>query len=91
MRKTSVHQGHIETTTRTEEVPIPFNYDAYQTGALRHYALSLRQGGGPWTTRDLHFVELQGKEQEIVTVCEQYVEYLARLVKDFEDKHPQPE
>jgi hypothetical protein len=88
MRNTSVKQGHIETTTRSEEVPIPTNPDPYQIGALRVHALRLREGGGPWTISDVHFVELQGTEQEIVTVCEDYTDHLTRLVQDFMDKHP---
>ena len=88
MRNTSVHQGHIETTTRSEEVPIQTSPDPYQIHALRVHALRLREGGGPWTISDVHFVEL-GAEQEIVTVCEDYADHLTRLVQDFMDKHPQ--
>jgi hypothetical protein len=37
----------------------------------------------------MHYVELEGKEQEIVTVCQRYVEFLTSLVQDFVDKHPE--
>lgn len=89
MQISAVKRGRIETVSRSEEVSIPISpLDPYQVHALRFHALRLRVGGGPWTISDVHYVELQGKEQEIVTVCEQYVEFLARLVKDFVDKHP---
>jgi hypothetical protein len=87
MRNATVHEGRLETTPRDEEVPIPTTLDPYQIHALRAYSLSLRQGGGPWTTKQEHYVERQGKEQEIVGLCERYVKLLARLVKDFEDRH----
>jgi Transposase domain (DUF772) len=61
----------------------------YQVHALRAYALSLRQSGGPWTTSDVHYVQLNGSEQEVVALCEQYVDYLTKFVQDFIDKHPE--
>jgi hypothetical protein len=78
MRNAAVKRGRIEMT------PNP-----YQTHALRAYALSLRQGGGPWTLGEKHYVVLEGKEQEIITVCQRYIEFLTRLVQNFEDKHPE--
>jgi hypothetical protein len=89
MRNTSVKEGHIETTVRSERTPISVSPDSYQVHALRAWSLSLSQGGGPWTISDVHFVELNGSEQEIVVVCEQYVNHLTRLVQDFIDKHPE--
>jgi hypothetical protein len=89
MRNSAVKRGRIETVSRSEEVAIPLNPDPYQIHALRAYALSLRQGGGPRTHRDMHYVELEGKEQEIVIVCQRYVEFLTSLVQDFVDKHPE--
>jgi hypothetical protein len=90
IRNISVHEGHIETTTRSKEVPIIVAPpDPYQVHALRAYALSLRQGGGPWTISDVHYVQLNGSEQEVVALCEQYVDALAKLVQDFIDKHPE--
>jgi hypothetical protein len=89
MRKTSVKEGHIEITIRSEGTPISVIPDPYQVHALRAHALSLRQGGGPWTISDVHYVELNGSEQEIVAVCEQYVDHLSKLVQDFIDKHPE--
>jgi hypothetical protein len=87
MRNISVHEGRIETTIRSEEVPIIVAPSPYQVHALRAQALSLRQGGGPWTISDVHYVQLNGSEQEVVAACEQYVDYLTRLVQDFIDKH----
>jgi hypothetical protein len=89
MRNTSVHKGHIETRVRSERTPISVSPDPYQVHALRARSLSLSQGGGPWTISDVHFVELNGSEQEIVAICEQYVTHLTRLVQDFIDKHPE--
>jgi hypothetical protein len=90
MRNISVHEGRIETTIRSEEVPIIVAPPSpYQVHALRAQALSLRQGGGPWTISDVHYVHLNGSEQEVVAACEQYVDYLAKLVQDFIDKHPE--
>jgi hypothetical protein len=89
MRNTSVHEGPTETTIRSEEVPIivaPPNPS--QVHARRAYVLSL-QGGGPWTISDVHYVQLNGSEQEAVAVCEQYVDYLTKFVQDFIDKHPE--
>src|ERR1700730_1224637 len=88
MRNISVHEGRIETTIRSEEVPIIVAPPSpYQVHALRAQALSLRQGGGPWTISDVHYVQLNGSEQEVGAACEQYVDYLTRLVQDFIDKH----
>src|SRR5262245_9020487 len=89
MRNISVHEGPIETTIRSEEVPIIVAPSPYQVHALRAYTLSLTQGGGPWTISDVHYVQLNGSEQEVVTVCEQYVDHLTKLVQDFIDKHPE--
>jgi hypothetical protein len=90
MRNTSVKEGLIETTIRSEEVPIIVAPPSpYQVHALRAQALSLRQGGGPWTISDVHYVQLNGSEQEVVAVCEQYVDHLTKLVQDFIDKHPE--
>jgi hypothetical protein len=88
-RDTSVHEGLLETTIRSEEIPIPLSLDPYQVHALRAYSLSLRQGGGPRTISDVHYVQSNGSEQEVVAMCEQYVDLLARLVQDFFDKHPE--
>jgi hypothetical protein len=74
---------------RSERTPISVSPDPYQVHALRARSLSLSQGGGPWTISDVHFVELNGSEQEIVAVCEQYVIHLTRLVQDFIHKHPE--
>jgi hypothetical protein len=82
--------GLIETTIRSEEVPIivgPPN--PYQVHALRAHALSLSQGGGPWTISDVHHVQLNGSGQEVVAVCEQYVDHLTKLVQDFIHEHPE--
>jgi hypothetical protein len=87
MRNDTVHEGRLETTSKEEVVPIPMTFDPYQIHALRAYSLSLRQGGGPRTARKVHYIPLRGKEQEIVSICERYVELLARVVKDFEDGH----
>jgi hypothetical protein len=89
LRDASVHEGRTETTIRSKEVPIPLSLDPYQIHALRAYALSLRQGGGPWTTSDVHYVQSNGSEQEAVAACEQYVGYLTKFVQDFIDKHPE--
>ena len=89
MRNTSVHEGPIETTIRSKEVPIIVAPSPYQVHALRAYTLSLTQGGGPWTISDVHYVQLNGSEQEVVAVCEQYVDHLTKLVQDFIDKHPE--
>jgi hypothetical protein len=89
MRTSAVKRGHVETTSRLEQVQIPRDPpDPYQIQALRAYALQLSQGGGPWTMREDHFVELNGTEQEITAVCGQYVEFLEKLVNDFVEKHP---
>ena len=89
MRHTSVLEGRIKTTIRSEEVPIIVAPPSpYQVHALRAHALSLRQSGGPWTSSDVHYVQLNGSEQEVVAACEQYVDYLTKLVQDFVDKHP---
>jgi hypothetical protein len=88
-RNTSVHEGRTETTIRSQEVPIIVAPPPYQVHALRAYALSLRQGGGPWTISDVHYVPLNGSEQEVVAVCEQYVDHLTKLVQDFIEKHPE--
>jgi hypothetical protein len=88
-RNTSVHEGRTETTIRSEEIPIPLSLDPYQVHALRAYALSLRQSGGPWTITDVHYVQLNGSEQEVVAVCEQYEDHLTKFVQDFIDKHPE--
>jgi hypothetical protein len=87
MRNISVHEGRIETTIRSEEVPIIVAPSPYQVHALRAQALSLRKSGGPWTSSDVHYVQLNGTEQEVVAACQQYVDYLAKLVQDFIDKH----
>ncbi len=84
MRNSAVKEGHIETTSRSQKVVIPIEPDPYQLHTHRAYLLQLRQAGGPWTIREDHFVELDGKEQEVTTVCEQYVEFLEKLVTDFE-------
>ena len=55
----------------------------YQVHALRAHALSLSQGGGPWTISDVHYVQLNGSGQEVVSVCEQYVDHLTKLVARF--------
>jgi hypothetical protein len=90
MRNTSTHQGRIKTTIRSKEVPIIVAPPSpYQVHALRAYALSVRQGGGPWTISDVHYVQLNGSEQEVVAVCEQYVDHLTKLVQDFIEKHPE--
>src|SRR5262249_5837678 len=83
MRNKSVHEGRIETTIRSEEVPIIVAPPSpYQVHALRAQALSLRQSGGPWTISDVHYVQLNGSEQEVVAACEQYVDHLTKLVQD---------
>lgn len=90
MRNDTVHEGRLRTTPRSEEVPIPMSPDPYQGNiARRAHALHLRQQGGPWTMREVHYVEFQGTAREVVSVCEQYVQLLAKLIKDFEDKHPE--
>src|SRR5262249_55973280 len=89
MRNETVHQGRTKTTIRSEEVPIiiaPPNPS--QVHARRAYVLSL-QGGGPWTISDVHYVQLNGSEQEAVAVCEQHVDHLTKFVQDFIDKHPE--
>jgi hypothetical protein len=51
MRNTSVHEGRIETTIRSEEVPIIVAPPSpYQVHALRAYSLSLRQAVDPGPT-----------------------------------------
>jgi len=39
--------------------------------------------------REAHFVGSDGTERQITTVCEQYVEFLEKLVNDFAAKHPE--
>jgi hypothetical protein len=89
MRLSAVKRGHVETIARSEQVQIPIDPNPYQIHSLRAYALQLRQGGGPWTTKEDHFVEFDGTEREITTVCEQYFQFLERLVNDFAAKHPE--
>jgi hypothetical protein len=89
MGNSAVKRGrHVSDTDRgLEGSQPPLIERLFQS--LRAYALSLRQGGRPWTHRDMHYVELEGKEQEIVIVCQRYVEFLTSLVQDFVDKHPE--
>jgi hypothetical protein len=82
-RNRVAHEGPIETTTRSEEVEIPIEPNPYQPYTHRAYLLQLRRGGGPWTIREDHFVELDGREQEITTVCERYFDFLETLVNIF--------
>jgi hypothetical protein len=89
MRDTAVHRGLVQTKVRSKKVVVP-GKPPHTSGAL------YLQPGGPlphWSTpvrtvREFHYVELQGKEREVVALCEQYVKLLARMVKDFVDKHP---
>src|SRR5438445_7723748 len=46
-------------------------------------------GGGPWTSSDVHYVQLNGSEQEVVAACEQHLDHLTKLVQDFIDNHPE--
>jgi hypothetical protein len=89
MRNSAVKRGHIETIARSEQVQIPIEPNPYQPYTHRAYMLQLAQGGGPWTIREDHFVELNGTEREITTLCEQYVQFLQKLVNDFVEKHPE--
>ena len=88
MRTSAVHRGRIETISRLEEVQVPIEPDPYQPHTHRAF-LSQLKGGGPWTMREAHFVGSDGTERQITTVCEQYVEFLEKLVNDFVAKHPE--
>lgn len=83
MRNSSVKRGHVEMTSRMEEVPIRESYNPdfqyYQRNA---------SGFQAWTVREVQYVDLLGTKHDVVAVCEQYVDVLTRMVDDFEKKHP---
>jgi hypothetical protein len=87
MRNSSVHEGHIEMTSRTEEVPIRETYDP---GFQYHRRFANWSQQQAWTIREVQYVELEGTERDVVTVCEQYIDVLTRMIDDFEKKHTVP-
>jgi hypothetical protein len=91
MRVAVAHQdGHVKTRTETEMVPIitPLELHCYQINILRVHALRLAQdkdSGMPLTSSETHYID--GTDQEVVELCEQYVNYLEALLVDFEREH----
>ena len=84
MRNDTVHEGRFKNITpRFEEVPIPMSYEPHQNAAVHLHVLLMRRQGEPTTMRASYDVKLQGEEREIVTVCEQHVELLERLLREF--------
>ncbi len=43
----------------------------------------------PWTILDVHYFAYNGKKEEVVATCQRYVEYLERMVRDFQNTHPE--
>jgi hypothetical protein len=87
MRDTAVHRGLVQTKVRSTEVPVSRRQPSPGSGTFFQPA-RLRQSSPSWTVSEFHYVELQGKELEIVEVCERYIDLLTRMVTDFTNKHP---
>lgn len=88
MRNAATKRGGVQTRARSKEVKVTRRLPAPGTGAYIH-AIRARYSAPGRTASEFRYVELQGKEQEVVSVCEQYVELLTRLVDDFIAKHPE--
>jgi hypothetical protein len=82
MRGDNVHKGRIETIPRAEEVPVHFSPDAYQLGNvhLRAQALALYGNGSVTTVAETHYVEMNNEKRDVVTVCDEYVDLLTKIV-----------
>ena len=84
MRNSIEKRGHPGIVARREQVTIPEN--SHPAGGTQYFGLP--QWSRPTTRIDVYYVE--GTNHEVVSICEQYVVILTRLIADFEQKHAQP-
>jgi hypothetical protein len=73
MRGDIVHRGHVETTQKTDTVPIRFDTTDRVQGFFINHGLF----GEATTHAVTHSVKLDGKERELVGLCEEYLAILA--------------
>jgi hypothetical protein len=74
-------RGQRRIEARREQVEIPENPDVGT-----QYS-GLPEWGRPTTNIDVYYVE--GTEQEVVSLCERYLDILTRQINDFEQTHAQ--
>jgi hypothetical protein len=84
MRNSIEKRGHQGIVARTERVTIPENPDPFHGSQY----FGLPEWGRPTTMIEVYYVE--GTDREVLSICEQYLAILTKLVDDFEQKHSKP-
>lgn len=84
MRNSIEKRGQQGIEARRERLEIPENPDPLSGSQY----FGLPDWGRPTTMIDVYYVE--GTNREVVSLCEQYLAILTRLVNDFERTHAQP-
>jgi hypothetical protein len=77
-------RGRPGIVARRERVIIPENPDPI--AGTQYFGLP--EWGRPTTNIDVYYLE--GTDREVVSICEQYLEILTRLIDDFAQKYLQP-
>ena len=83
MRNSIEKEGHPGLVARREWVDIPEN--PHPVAGSQYFGLP--EWGRPRTEIDVYYVE--GTDRQVLSICEQYVAILTRMVDDFE-KNAQP-
>jgi hypothetical protein len=84
MRNSIEKRGHPGIVSRRERVTIPENPDPFD--GIQYFGLPA--WGRPTTMIEVYYVE--GTDREVVSICEQYLAILTKLVDDFQHKHSKP-
>jgi hypothetical protein len=84
MRNSIEKRGQPGIEARKESVIIPENPDPFAGSQF----FGLPEWGRPTTTIDVYYVE--GTNHEVMSICEQYLAILTRLIDDFEQTYARP-
>jgi hypothetical protein len=78
MRNAIEKEGHQGIEARREKITIPENPDPVKGSQY----FGLPEWGRPTTMIDVYYVE--GTNRQVLSICEQYITILSRMVDDFE-------
>ena len=88
MRGATVYEGGVETTQKTEKVPIRFEATYDLQGQRVQSFFFQDMFGEVLTEAQTRSVDLAGVEREVVGLCEQYLDLLVREVEAAEKASP---
>lgn len=85
-RNAAVKRGVVKMTAVSEKVPL--RDSEHPIYGLHIFAPpATPPPWPPWTVRDVHYFEVDGRKDEVIATCEAYFELLTKIVADFIAAH----